>query len=606
MQSDILQSKILIYTRQPYLEYTTSLSNSIHFAYCEDNGGFKPLNGNYGILFAEADINEKNVIQEKGLINPCLFATPDGTFGITAIRVASEGREDAESKGQILLWTSKDLISFQCHGLITLKEKIFVREQQCRYNYGKEAYEIRWKGEDGTCYRNYLTNLSDTSSISAAALTEPFAIEHPKTSLERIIPGNVLEVEISVGRAFYSRWELLHNVEMKVPERVLVSSKEQLESITATAVYSDGSAAEKKVSWNCGTVNFSVPGTYCVSGEVVQETYPFPIASGYADPVILNWNEKYYYLATNDNRDDIGMFVREGNSVAELFAPGFTEAVILDVDEEKDFIQTFWAPEFHVIGGELYILFAVGGKIWAPQCHIMKLKKGGNIMRREDWEEPIRVRRADGSFLAEDGITLDMTYFKADGVSCLVWSYRHGIGTPLDTGSMLYIAAIDEKNPSVLISEPVLLTRPLYGWENIQGTINNEGPYSLVTENTVYITYSAGSASRYTYALGLLSIPRGSNYLDAGAWLKATTPVLSYYTAGGVYGPGHNSFYKDANGNLMILYHGVSGVDNPGPRSTAMHRVHWNKSGIPVFNLSEERDVAPGLKRVETEIIVSL
>ncbi len=51
-----------------------------------------------------------------------------------------------------------------------------------------------------------------------------------------------------------------------------------------------------------------------------------------------------------------------------------------------------------------------------------------------------------------------------------------------DTGSMLYIARVNEEEPWKLTGDPVLLSRPLYGWENLEGTINNEGPYALVRD----------------------------------------------------------------------------------------------------------------------------
>ncbi|NLV63945.1 MAG: glycosyl hydrolase, partial [Clostridiaceae bacterium] len=154
------------------------------------------------------------------------------------------------------------------------------------------------------------------------------------------------------------------------------------------------------------------------------------------------------------------------------------------------------------MGDELYILFAVGGKVWGPQSHIMKLKKNGSIIDPDSWEEPIRVMKMDGTYLAAEGITLDMTYFEACNKAYLVWSYRLHIGTPKDSGSMLYIATIDKKEPWRLTSEPVLLSRPLYGWENNEHTINNEGPYTIVTEDKVYITYSGGAAGGYSYVLG--------------------------------------------------------------------------------------------------------
>ena len=169
---------------------------------------------------------------------------------------------------------------------------------------------------------------------------------------------------------------------------------------------------------------------------------------------------------------------------------------------------------------------------------------------------------------------------------------------------MLYIATIDEENPTILTSEPVLLSRPLFGWENIQGTINNEGPYPLITDDMVYVTYSGGAACGYTYALGLLKIQRGCDYLNVNEWEKASTPVLSYYSIDGIYGPGHNSFFTDYNGNTMIMYHGEDEIVGFGTRCSAMHRVHFNKNGVPVFNMSRERDLDPRLCNLTIKVIV--
>ena len=154
----------------------------------------------------------------------------------------------------------------------------------------------------------------------------------------------------------------------------------------------------------------------------------FPLAVGWADPVIFAWEGKWYFLATNDNNNNIGLFIREADSVAGLFGPEAEPRCILDYDADRGFLQTFWAPEFHVIGGRACILFAVSGRVWGPQCHMMRLKENGALTDPADWEEPVRVRRQDGNFLAESGITLDMTCFKDGENSYLVWSYRYAIG----------------------------------------------------------------------------------------------------------------------------------------------------------------------------------
>ena len=75
-----------------------------------------------------------------------------------------------------------------------------------------------------------------------------------------------------------------------------------------------------------------------------------------------------------------------------------------------------------------------------------------------------------------------MTVIKAGGHTYAVWSYRNGFNDSFDTGSMLYIAALNEDRPWMLASEPRLLSRPTLSWENTEGTINNEGPHSFVTE----------------------------------------------------------------------------------------------------------------------------
>ena len=335
-----------------------------------------------------------------------------------------------------------------------------------------------------------------------------------------------------------------------------------------------------------------------------RQAFRFPLARGYGDPVVFPWEGKWYFVATNDNLNDIGLYAREADSAEGLFAPGIEEHLILPFDPERGFEQTFWAPEFHVIGGEAYILFAVSGHAWGPQCHVMRLKKGGRPIWAEDWADPIPVLRKDGSRLSTDGITLDMTYIKAASGSYMVWSYRRHIGTPRDTGSMLYIASIDEKEPWRLTSEPVLLTRPLYGWENVAGTINNEGPHALIRDGKVYLTYSGGSANAYTYALGLLTANGADNLLNPAAWKKSITPVLTFRSVAGEYGPGHNSFFVNDQGETMIEYHAETDI-REHLRCDGIRRVHFRADGTPYFQMSTEEDLPEDQRKVRIRVTVT-
>lgn len=309
-----------------------------------------------------------------------------------------------------------------------------------------------------------------------------------------------------------------------------------------------------------------------------QRHFKYPLVKGYADPVIFTWEGKWYFLATNDLNGNIGIFMREADSVDGLFTDVHRLSVILDYDEEKEFIQTFWAPEWHIIGGVPYILFAVGGREWAPQSHMMRYRGCGDIMNPNSWDEPVRVRKMDGSFLSEDGITLDMTYLPGNRADYVIWSERYHIGTPLDSGSMLYIATVNKKNPTELTSDKVLLSRPLYGWENVAGTINNEGPYCLIQNGRVVVSYSGGDACGHYYAVGALSADIDDDLLDTSNWSKSITPFFSAYTLTGVDGPGHSSFFKDENGDYMIAFHGWDNI-----RQSGIYPLCFDDEGMPIL-----------------------
>ncbi|MDE7325783.1 MAG: family 43 glycosylhydrolase, partial [Lachnospiraceae bacterium] len=396
----------------------------------------------------------------------------------------------------------------------------------------------------------------------------------------------------------------LFSVQVAKLGRLSVKNTQELLTATAKVTYSDGSVDEKKIFWDKAELGTLKQGSSCtLHGEIRAVSPIFPLAVGYADPVIFSFKGAWYFLATNDNVNDIGLYVRRADTVAGLFEPDVKEYCILAQNQEKGLVQTFWAPEFHVIGGVPYILFAVSGTTWGPQCHFMRLKEGGEIIREKDWEEPVRVVKADGRPLAEDGITLDMTWVCSAGKGYLVWSYRRGIGTPADTGSMLFLATADEEKPWVLTSSPVLLSRPLYGWENTMGTINNEGPYALYANGRIYLAYSCGDACGYSYAIGYLVAEDGADLLKPESFKKLPSPMLRSTFVEGIQGPGHNSFFRDEDGRWMIAYHAQE-REKYHCRCSTYHRVHFSADGLPMLQVVSERDVAAGLKKVQAEVEV--
>ena len=522
---------IHVYTRPADAEsYPEGIARSIHLAFEADDTGRIPFNKNYGILFAEGRISPGNTIIPAGIRNPGIFRAADGMICVCGERVYEDGSPDETASGRLLLWKTRDLIRFESAGLV------------------------------------------DAASLPDSCRSAS------------------LETDRSLAETALRRWSPVAYTGISVPEAIRAGSMQELNAVPALVRYSDGSVEEKRIRWDPDTVRFDVPGTCAARGTVSRQSFRFPLAEGYGDPVLFRWENKWYYISTNDNLDDIGLYVREADTVGDLFTEGITEHLILPFSPERGFEQTFWAPEFHVIGGELYILFAVSGHEWGPQCHMMKKKKEGRITDPDGWENPVRVVRKDGTPLAESAITLDMTFIRAQSGSYVVWSYREHIGTPQDSGSMLYIASVDEREPWRLASDPVLLTRPLLGWENVAGTINNEGPHAFLRNGKVFLTYSGGSANAYTYALGLLTADAASNLLDLRSWEKSLPPVLTFRSVEGEYGPGHNSFFVSDDGDLMIAYHAETGLKET-LRCDGIRRVHFRPDGTPYFGMSAAEDL---------------
>ena len=123
------KASVRVYTRQaePGI-YPDGLARSVHFSVKWENGAEEPLNAGYGILFAEGTIQENNTICPKCVADARIAARKDGTFAVTARRVEEDGSEDEESRGKLLLWLTKDFISFEACGLVEEKEAQRERE----------------------------------------------------------------------------------------------------------------------------------------------------------------------------------------------------------------------------------------------------------------------------------------------------------------------------------------------------------------------------------------------------------------------------------------------------------------------------------------------
>ncbi len=548
---------ILCYTRKPIDEfyYDPKLAYSMHLALREE-GKFHALNHNSGVLFAKATENEDGSLNAKSIRNPYLFVMRDGTYGVLAVRVDGDGGEDVESTGKAIFFTSHDLLEYKEEGLLPLCEGA-VDRVVCSYDPGKEMYEISWCQSDKQWYRAELKHIECMDKRITGVKVDELILPAVETEIEGAVAGNVISIPDETAKRLQQKLLPPRHIKTEVPEEVQAASREQLELVWARALYSDGTEALKRVDWNMDSIDWSRPGVYEVEGKLHQDHFPFPMAEDRADPCITYWNGKYYFIATNDADKNHTLYVREADTI-----PGLVEAkehLILDSDTYDYVGNLLWAPEFHEIKGELYIFLALTPEeFFGEESHIMKLKEGGNPSRKEDWSEPKRVVRSDGSQLCEAGktITLDMTCFFWEGDYYVVWSQRQFL--PRDLGAWLYIAKLNADEPWKLLSEPVLLSKPEYGWAN-NHTFVDEGPFALPQEERLILTFSSAAVDT-SYVVGIMTIDRDKDLLDPKNWKKGNYPIMTSRSVEGEFGTGHNAYVVDEYGDVWNSYHARPGI----------------------------------------------
>ena len=455
-------------------------------------------------------------------------------------------------------------------------------------------------------------NLAENDSAQAGNLLQngDSAINTPAFS-ERIagiqgaVPRNVVEISEGLGEYLKKKLMPAEMVGAKVPGEVrlcLNADKSVLAQVKAEVLYSDGAKLARKIVWDTKDlekIDSRKPGNYSLHGKVYRPHFAFPICTDRADPCVCRWNGKYYFIATNDADNNHTLYMRCAESLEGI--ADAEEHLILDSSTYEDVKGLLWASEFHEIDGRLYLFHAcTPGPFFCEESHVMELREGGDPLRKEDWSRPRRVVRRDGSELCEQGkeITLDMTEFEWQGELYAIWSQRQFL--PKDLGAWLYIAKLNREKPWMLASDPVVLSKPEFGWAN-NHTFVDEGPFALIRGDRLFVTFSSAAVDS-TYVVGLLQIEAGKELLVKENWLKTGYPLFSSRSYAGEYGTGHNAYVIDEDGIIWNTYHARPGID--GPRSSGIRRVHFDIDGEPMLDVTEELDLKEELCSVETVVVV--
>ncbi|MBQ6806937.1 MAG: glycoside hydrolase family 43 protein [Lachnospiraceae bacterium] len=302
-----------------------------------------------------------------------------------------------------------------------------------------------------------------------------------------------------------------------------------------------------------------------------------------ADPYIYKHTDgTYYFTASVPAYDQI--VLRRADSLAGL--QNAEEVEIWHKHEEGIMSYHIWAPELHYINGAWYIYFAAGEKenVWNIRPYVLECKDEDPITGT--WVEKGKMGCVEEDEFSFRAFSLDGTVFENKGKYYYIWAEKVGVGRQI---SNLYIGELE--TPYQLKTVQVLLTTPDYDWERI-GFWVNEGPAVIKRNGKIFVTYSA-SETGVAYCMGMLTADEESDLLDPLSWKKERYPVLCSDDSKGIYGPGHNSFTVDEEGNDILVYHARTETEivgdplyNPN-RHAMLMKIKWDEQGRPVFGFDD-------------------
>lgn len=302
------------------------------------------------------------------------------------------------------------------------------------------------------------------------------------------------------------------------------------------------------------------------------------------DPWTVYVDGFYYHIQSAGNK----LYLRKTHDITDLRN---AEKKVIWTPTDPSNSRHLWAPEIHYLQGKWYVYYAADdGNTDNHQLYVLENSsrdpmQGEFTMKGRISTDPDNNWAIDGSVMEHNGSLY------------MVWSGWQTRRVSTET-QCIYIARM--ANPWTLSSERVLISKPELEWErryiNVDGTYPghviyvNEGPQPLKSPDgkKIHIIYSASGCWTPYYSLGCLTADASADLLNPASWKKSNKPLFEQSPRNGVYGTGHNCFFKSPDGTEDYLFYHArdTQMDPPGKgdtRSPRCQKFKWDKKGNPVF-----------------------
>lgn len=306
---------LLAYTRRPTTGDEANdddIAASLHMALRERaDGNWRPLNDNYGIMFAAAVPVEGTAAESlgaatasalirdrepaatptgarddtepsnaaiagqdtvlKSLKDPYIFRMGDGTFGIVCTRTALGGQSDGSERDSLLFVTSDDLLTFTQWGQLHFDTTDGVHRPAARFREDEEDYEITWVNDDGHVCHAILGDPTEPTQTGKHVECEPvpswwqdFFDPHiydpERFGIPDCVPGNTISMSVAEVELLIDRFGRIYNTATWAPRQLVQSQVDtldeargllhELDDVRAKLRYSDDSRTTRAVDWH--------------------------------------------------------------------------------------------------------------------------------------------------------------------------------------------------------------------------------------------------------------------------------------------------------------------------------------------------------------------